>query len=294
MSVDYGLGLGPVLEELGLNKGNTAGAILIGSMASYILYGIAACQVMTYYWKFPDDPFQLKLHVAMVWLVETTNAFLMVLAVWHYIIKRGADSSSFEDFILCNDWTLLAQSIPTEVCCFLVEIFFIMRMWRMADSKQVAVITVVPFLAGWGFNIAYCVERFHLRCFPDYKVNNRWLISSYCSRILVDGLVAGTMCYMLWTRRPDSAWKSNTMRMISHLIMWSLTTGLLMWISAVGLVVSSTLSLATLIPNAVYLLRGRIHSNTMLAILNSRQHMRRLIDETIPLEIHDTEVHEPS
>ncbi|KAF9482911.1 hypothetical protein BDN70DRAFT_892117 [Pholiota conissans] len=282
MSVGYGLGFSLVLEELGLNKENTAGAILIGSMTSYILYGISACQVITYYWKFPDDPFQLKLHVAMVWLVETTNAFLMVLAVWYYIIKRGADSSSFKDFLLCNDWMLQgskegnvfqdnivntlifrnpankAQSIPTEVCCFLVEIFFIMRIWRIADSKQIAIIIMVHSESDnpKGSPVSSRLGFFHW---------NRWLLASYFSRIIMDGLIAGTMCYVLWTRRPDSSWKSNTMRMINQLIMWTLTTGLLMWVSAVAFVVSSVLSPGSLIPTAVYFLRGRIHSNAMLA-----------------------------
>ncbi|KAF9481256.1 hypothetical protein BDN70DRAFT_553759 [Pholiota conissans] len=287
MSVDFDGGL--ELQDVGLTKHSTAGAILLGAIASYVLYGVASCQVLTYYWTFPKDPWTLKLHVACVWVSETVNVFLMTPAVWFYLIRRGADIT-LEQFIFCNDWTFVAQSVPTEVVCLLVEYFFILRMWRIADSKPMAIITTVPFLAGWGFNIAYCVGMFRLRCLPDLKANDPWLFSSYGSRILSDGLIAGTMCYMLWKKRPDSVWKTNTLRMISYLSLWALTTGLLMWMSAVAFIVSYSTVPLTWIPPAVYLLRGRIHSNTMFSVLNSRRHMRRLANESIPLQIHDTEV----
>ncbi|PPQ83856.1 hypothetical protein CVT25_000915 [Psilocybe cyanescens] len=133
-------GSGLTLQDVGLTQYNTAGAIFVGSTVSYILYGLAFCQVLTYYYNFPRDILSLKIHVGLVWAAETINVFLMTPAIWFYLIRRGADMS-FEQFVFCNDWTLMAQSIPTEVCCLLVEIFFITRMWRVADSKPVAMIT---------------------------------------------------------------------------------------------------------------------------------------------------------
>ncbi|CAA7266423.1 unnamed protein product [Cyclocybe aegerita] len=105
-------GSGLTLHDVGLNGHNTAGAMLIGSTISYILYGVVVCQVIYYFHHFTKDPYLLKINVALVCLAETVNVFLMSAALWYYLIRRGADMS-FEGFIFCNDWTLMAQSVPT-------------------------------------------------------------------------------------------------------------------------------------------------------------------------------------
>ncbi|KAJ3508548.1 hypothetical protein NLJ89_g5694 [Agrocybe chaxingu] len=300
-------GSGLTLHDVGLNGHNTAGAMLISSTASYILYGVAVCQVIYYFHHFPKDLILLKIHVALVCIAETVNVFLMTAALWYYLIRRGADMS-FEEFIFCNDWTLMAQSVPTEITCLLVEAFFISRMWRITDSKYIAWLTVwvlirfspsgrlmssktIPFLSGWGFNIAYAVGMYRYRCYPDFKANDPWLFSSYGSRIVSDGLIAGTMLYMLYKRRPDTvyekddAWthKTRTLKMVNLLSVWAVSTGLLMWLSAIAFMVSYLVVPTTQVAPAVYLLRGRIPANTMLAVLNIRQHMRNMTHESIAL-----------
>ncbi|KAF8997716.1 hypothetical protein BDQ17DRAFT_1329186 [Cyathus striatus] len=84
-----------LLLNMNLNVHVNYGSIFIGGALSFL------------------DQIWMKSLVGVVTLLETANTCLLVPTVWHYIIRRGFDSVDRTWFILCNDWSILFQSIPT-------------------------------------------------------------------------------------------------------------------------------------------------------------------------------------
>ncbi|KAH0587161.1 hypothetical protein H2248_005970 [Termitomyces sp. 'cryptogamus'] len=90
---------------------------------------------------------------------------------------------------------------------------------------------------------------------------------------LGDGLIAGTLCYFLQRSRTGFK-KSDTM--ISKLILFTVSTGVLTSICAIASLISILVWPSTLIYAAFYFCLGRLYSNSVLATLNARQSIREL------------------
>ncbi|KAF9440421.1 hypothetical protein P691DRAFT_767790 [Macrolepiota fuliginosa MF-IS2] len=117
----------------------------------------------------------------------------------------------------------------TELICCLVEFFFILRMWRFAERKQWAILAFIPYFGAVVFNLVYLRGMFEHPCFPDTLVNFIWLYLSYAFKVLSDGVIAGTMIWLLYHRSRGTRERGKTIRVIRNLMYWSFSTGLILW-----------------------------------------------------------------
>ncbi|TFK36200.1 hypothetical protein BDQ12DRAFT_687002 [Crucibulum laeve] len=268
----------------GPNQLRYSGAPLIGYAISSVLYGMLCGQVVWFFRRYPNEHRYMKYFVAFILLTETGNFFSGFAVLWHNLIRRGF-AMPWEKFVRCGPWALHVARPFTETTCLLVEAFFIRRMWIFADQKRLAQFTVLPFLCGWGCTIAYLVGMVKYSCFPQIARNRPLLVASYCFRIISDGLIAFTMTYTLYKRSTRMSFTSSV-RTVRGLIGWMVTTGLLMWLSAIAFIVTQLRVGNTLIPIGVYFLRGRIYANAMLAQLNDRERYRVLANKTRTMDIN--------
>lgn len=264
------------------------GATLIGAMLAYPMYGTLICQVSSYYKRFPDDLRHLKVLVALILLTSTVGLVINVNLIWYYCIQRGIGVDP-HIFRFCDHWTISAFFIPNEITCFLAEALFLKRMWALSRKRYPTVLAFVPFMLGWVFTIVYIQGMFRHWCYPELQLNQPYLFICYGFRFLSDGFIAGTMCTLLYQQTSDMPTeiqnRPNFVRIVNSLVVWTLSTGLIMWVSAVAFVLTYILLPDTYIALAIYLVRGNIYANAVLALLHVRTRYRRVADEVISLHV---------
>lgn len=264
------------------------GATLIGAVLAYPMYGTLACQVASYFRRFPDDLRHLKVLVALILLTSTVGLVINANLIWFYCIRRGIGVDPHV-FRFCDHWTISAFFIPTEITCFLAEALFLQRMWTLSKKRYPTVLAFVPFMLGWVFTIVYIQGMFRHWCFPDLQLNQPYLFTSYGLRFLSDGIIAGTMCTLLYQQMSDMPTairnRPNFVRIVNSLVVWTISTGLVMWVTAVAFVLTYILLPDTYIALAIYLVRGNIYANAVLALLHVRTRYRRVAGEVNSLHV---------
>ncbi|KIJ93885.1 hypothetical protein K443DRAFT_33373, partial [Laccaria amethystina LaAM-08-1] len=282
-------------------------ATLIGAMLAYPMYGTRVCQVASYYKRFPDDLRHLKVLVALILLTSTVGLVINVNMVWHYCIQRGIGVDP-DVFRFCHHWTILAFFIPNEMTCFLAEALFLKWMSALSQKRYPTFVAFVPFMLGWGvcllflyfLSADFCsVGVFRYPCFPELQRNQLYLFTSFSLRFLSDGIIAGMMCTLLYKQMSDMPTeiknRPNFVRVVNSLVVWTLSTGLVMWcvVLAVAFVLTYILLPDTYIALGIYLVRGNIYANAILALLHVRTRYRKVADEVISLHVQVNTINNP-
>lgn len=263
-------------------------APLFGCMIASAMYGALICQTAWYFKGFPKDPTYMKVLIVLLCTSETAGLVLDTRSLWYYFVQRGI-GVDVETLISCYYWSAAAFFIPTEFTCLLAEILFIKRMWSLANKKNyiLATIVLVPFLIGWGVSCApQAIQRHY--CLPQRTATSFSLLMSFGMRVLSSGVVTGTMCFLLY--RHASPLSSGSMfqgqklvRVVKSLVMGSLSTGLLMWCTAILFMITYIVLPDSPIPFGIYNVRGSFFANAVLVSLNHRTRYRRMLTETIAL-----------
>jgi len=182
----------------------------------------------------------------------------------------------------CSDWIARAQAIPETLSTLNVEAFFIMRVWRLSEHKKLSMLLLIPYLASYAFSFAQIARSFRLRCDPNATdLNLLFVYGIYGFRILLDSVVVTTMCYMLYSRSSGLTRLTNTIRIVRGLILWSISTGLLMTIVNIFFL----FNIAGFLPSgySLFFITGGVYVNAMFAQLNTRARFRAMAEASIPL-----------
>jgi len=258
------------------------GSMFLGTAISFVLHGVTCCQMI---WFFRNQSGRssksMIAFVIFVWLMEALNCTFMFLATLNMFLLPAVTYAS-KDISPCSDWIARAQSIPDTLVSLSVEGFFIMRVWRFSEHKKLTMLLFIPYVASYVFAFAQMGRSFQLRCNPGASdLNPVFVYGSNGSRIFLDGVVAVSMCYMLYSRSSGFTRHTNTIKIVRGLILWSISTGVLMWIISLLFL----LSIPGLIPSAfaVFYITGGVYANAMLAQLNARERFRAMAEASMPL-----------
>ncbi|EDR10124.1 uncharacterized protein LACBIDRAFT_318130 [Laccaria bicolor S238N-H82] len=295
------------------------GATLIGAMLAYPMYGTLICQVSSYYKRFPDDLRHLKVLVALILLTSTVGLVINVNLIWYYCIQRGIGVDP-HIFRFCDHWTISAFFIPNEITCFLAEALFLKRMWALSRKRYPTILAFVPFMLGWVFTIVYIQGMFRHWCYPELQLN-QVVLSSFpflpILQLTPPLPLAALPLHMLWlpfplrwlhrrndvhpplpanVRHANRDQEQTEFREDCEFVggldafYWiDYVLCILIWVdvrvSAVAFVLTYILLPDTYIALAIYLVRGNIYANAVLALLHVRTRYRRVADEVISLHV---------
>lgn len=211
------------------------------------------------------------------------------------MILRGIDQDP-NFFVNCDFWAINLQAvlILTELNCALVELFFILRMWRFAEKKRLAIFAFVPYIFSTGFNFRYIKGMIEIPCYPEMSVNSIWLILAYSLKILSDGIIAGTMTWLLYNRSRGVRQDGGMIRVVRELMYWTLSTGIILWVSTIVHVLTYTLLADSLISVGIFLTRSRIYVIAMLAVINDRRRVREVIQQPESISLRITALKAPA
>ncbi|KAI5121953.1 hypothetical protein M0805_002024 [Coniferiporia weirii] len=240
------------------------------------LWGAATVQLFYYYSiSSREDEWWLKAQVFIVWALDTIHqAFIVRFAYTNLITEFGNIAS-----IGSMQSTMMDTIILTAFICAIVQVFFVLRIWRFSGHNLAIagvavafvmaqfIVTVVAFAISYRFTNALQIENvFNLQDVADIIV------------ALVDGFIAGTLIYLLHSKRSKFA---RTDTVIKRLIIYTMSTGLTTGVCVMAMMIFGKLWSDTYIYSLFYLMLPRLYTNSMLATLNVRESLREgLVDGT--------------
>ncbi|CAA7260282.1 unnamed protein product [Cyclocybe aegerita] len=253
---------------------NTMGAAYIGVIAAGILYGVSFVQTWYYFLKYRRDVWYIKTLVATVCAFETVHQALISHTVYYYVITNYNNPIRLEDMV----WSILLEVLFNGLISFIVQAFLLLRVWRLSgNSIPLTVVIAALILAGFGCSTAFTAKSMKLQTWAELGQLKGLSIAVNIVGAVADILIAAALFFLLHSSRTGFK-KSDTM--ISKLIAFTVSTGLLTSICAVASLISILASPNTLIYVAFYFCLGRLYSNSVLATLNARQIIRRMGEDS--------------
>ncbi|KAJ3789166.1 hypothetical protein GGU10DRAFT_431877 [Lentinula aff. detonsa] len=260
---------------------STYGSAFVGLIVSATLYGATILQVLT---SSDTDISTIgiipRMHVFLKFCIfDTMQLVLCVTALYWYLITNYNNPSVLDQLT----WGVIA---------LLVECFFARRVWLMSSNMYLVTIIVILAAIHFVLGIVFTVDSFRLVTNTEFG-NLIWVTSAGIgSAAAADVIIAGALCFYLSKSRTGF---KKTDSLISTLIVYSLTTGLITSLIGVVIVVTvrkfpsfegiqkftdrdKTIQFATMPNNYIWLaffwIDGKCYVNSCLAALNSRESLR--------------------
>ncbi|KAF7360504.1 hypothetical protein MVEN_00781200 [Mycena venus] len=287
----------------------TLGALQIGVLVSYALFGVTTTQAYIYYTRFPEDSPKIKAMVAFIWFAQKSGprVFLInyrICELAHAIcIGHTLYVSTISDFGHPERLVRAPESLSTAILfsgvvgpC--VQAFFAFRIYRLSRSLWIpCVCWTLSFLRMLG-SFSVFVFALQMVTLVAYEAQWGWLLSTILAvGATVDLIIASTLVYLLVQQRENS--HKSTVATVDKLIKWTIETGVCRGDHYVGLCSSLSLSLwsletlisfkqfLTMKDNYIWLgwfvVLARLFSNSLFASLNSRATLRAMKEDVVAL-----------
>ncbi|KAG6378883.1 hypothetical protein JVT61DRAFT_13164 [Boletus reticuloceps] len=138
---------------------STYGALLMGAVASGVLYGCASVQTWNYFTRYPSDRWYFKLTVASTFVADTINQILIVYTgkcnyapgdmcidpflVYTYLVTNWGLSEELGKVLVCLCHTSLVHHMYQGYTTFSVQCFLAMRVYKLSNKSLVSTASVM-------------------------------------------------------------------------------------------------------------------------------------------------------
>ncbi|KAJ7048243.1 hypothetical protein C8F01DRAFT_1193572 [Mycena amicta] len=279
---------------------NTFGALEIGVLGSFALFGLTTAQSYVYYARFQRDPLFLRLLVAFVWLCELAHTICIGNVLYDYTITNYGNPRIVAARILP---TMSISVVLSGVITALVQGFFAFRIWtlgRSHSSTGISLFRIIPILL-WISEFVYLVAStaatvlaFGQANLPQFLVHYGWLmLSAWVLNLVNDTTITASLVVLLVFNRTRGL--HTTTALMDKLIKWTIETGLITsMFSILNLVFVRCPPMSCLILFhlahqyvrnrhsfiwlGIQFIKARLFANSLLASLNSRSSLREMDD----------------
>ncbi|KAI8976296.1 hypothetical protein BD414DRAFT_524569 [Trametes punicea] len=244
---------------------DTLGAAFLGHFVTSILYGITTLQAFIYYRHNQTDGLMLRRsRCGLRRILDGLHAGLITGAIYWYCITNFTNLQAVQRPI----WPIPTMIIISNISNSIVRCIFGYRLWRLSDRNWLFP-SVIAFLSVFIFvDAAYFAAK--LYSIPLYSHVNEISWSLYLGlsvEATVDLIVAITQCLLL--RRLETGIQ-RTDSVIRVLTTYSINTGLLTSLCAIGALISYAAEPRKFIYFAFYFVLSKLYVNSLLATLNAR------------------------
>ncbi|KAJ6606145.1 hypothetical protein DFH09DRAFT_3018 [Mycena vulgaris] len=247
----------------------TIGALEVGVLLSYVLFGVTTTQTYIYYGRFPEDSRALKSLVAFVWCCELVH----VVCIGHTIHVMTADDFGHPERFVRMPQTFMVAVLFSALIAAFVQGFFAFRIYRLSRLLYIPCLSWTLSLVRLICSLVVFATGLYMTTLQEFEAQSRHLLVTVWSvSALNDLLIAGTLVH--WLHRLRGNPETRTAAMVDKLIAWTIETGVVT--SAVGI---ATLVLFLVMPQnyvflATFVVAARLFANSLLASLNSRASLR--------------------
>lgn len=258
---------GPLVPMPVLHFDNSLGAMLVGGLVSFALYGITFTQTYIYYERRHNDRPFIKLLVLALWLLDTFDTALIGHILYHYMVTNFANPLGMQSPV----WSLLIHVLVTSVSDFIVRIMFSRRILKLSGSfvltGAVVAISFVDLICG----LIITGKAFGIHTYEGLDSISHLFYINFAAGTLGDLYVALVLCYFLHSSRTGF---KRTDSLINILIIYTVNTGLITALDAAAGMITYIVMPDNFIFIAFYLNLSKFYVNSYLASLNARDIIR--------------------
>ncbi|KAK7001571.1 hypothetical protein R3P38DRAFT_3049815 [Favolaschia claudopus] len=252
---------------------NVLGTWLIGLILSSVLFGVTCLQMFLYFTRYSSHDHRfLKAFVVSLLILDSLHLALVSHSLYSVVVTNFGDYVELETI----PWSLLVQTFVGAFLGTMVQLFYGWRIYIL--SKKSAVLPTfigISAVAGLVLAALWTHKSFELKLF---KFADRLAVLSAVGLAFgatADLLIAGSMIYHLSKNRTGF---QKTNKAISKLVAYSVSTGALTSVCAIGNVIAENISPSTLDFVPFFFILIRLHCLSFMSILNSRDHIREQLD----------------
>ncbi|KII89686.1 hypothetical protein PLICRDRAFT_560578 [Plicaturopsis crispa FD-325 SS-3] len=254
--------------------GTTWGVGFVAVIVSAMMYGGSCVQLYSYFELNVGDP-KLFLWIAVaLWGLDSLHQALLINSFYHYLIVNYGNPSALSTGV----WSFLLTDVVQGINAVGVELFFVYRLWILGKRRNWALCSlIISTVSGhFAMQLIYGVKAMQRPAFADQQnlstFNKPVIIAGVVLSCSTDLLIAGSLCYYLWTNRTGHRITDSIMNKI---MLYSVSTGML----------TSVFQLLDLImfkayPNTFYwtifdFCVGKLYTISFLSSLNARDKHKR-------------------
>ncbi|KAF7371134.1 hypothetical protein MSAN_00748700 [Mycena sanguinolenta] len=212
----------PSTQSIPFDADSTLGALLIGVLLSYVLFGVTTTQVYLYSGRFPNDSRAMKLLVAGVWILELGH----VICIGHTLYVLVVSDIGHPERITDIPESLGVSTLLNAVIAMCVQGFFSYRIYRLWKRLAIPLLSWALSFLFLGATAAVFVIGFQTSVtFQLFKVQWGWLLDSmWAVAAANDLIIAMALVFWLVRGREDTC---QMTAVVDKVIGWTIETGLI-------------------------------------------------------------------
>ncbi|TFK31581.1 hypothetical protein BDQ12DRAFT_739924 [Crucibulum laeve] len=285
--MSHTIAISPLASLLSIET--TFGALLMGTFASLILYGLATNQTYRYYRCYPADKAGLKVIVGSLWVFDTLHTIFCIHVCHHYFVENYSNPLA----LLQSVWSLSATIGVGAIITIIANGFYARRIYIMGNKNIfiTGITIILPlFQLGLAFDIDWMIlaatgiSAIHTSLL-DYPSFSWIIIWGLASAAVTDVVLTITITYFLHQSRTGF---DKTDTLIDKLMAYAVSTGFITSMTGVACLICVAVMPTKLIYMSIhFVLKKResqsaeftiplltvseVYSNSLLVWLNSRK-----------------------
>jgi len=251
---------------------NTLGIFFDAAVIGAALYGAACMQTWYYYRKYRSrDNWKIKSLVALVMLLDTGHVLTISACVYTYLVTHHDDPAVVGSVFQ----TLIIEIILNTMIAIVVQMFYVHKIYKLCDRRwyQWPLTALVGGLALAGFAVynTYVGKSLYYVSFLEIAHLKSLSIACNALAAATDFSISLVLVFLL---RSSKSGLKKTNDMIARLVMFTFNTGIPTSACAVMSLICINVFPDTFIYIFFFLLLSRFYTNSLMALLNSRNYVR--------------------
>ncbi|KAJ7265391.1 hypothetical protein B0H12DRAFT_1100575 [Mycena haematopus] len=245
---------------------STLGVWLVTQLLQAILYGMGLLQVYLYFFWYPTDRWFTKAAVILITAFETAQTCLFFAASYDFFIN------GFGQFgpTAILPWGAKAQLLFITLSTFVAQEYFAHTLFLIHKRKIVYPLFVALLgVASFGAGIAQTTILFTVKTLTDLGKTSTSLTTQAATALACDFFITAGLCWKLNTSRTGI---QSTNKLINFLIMTAVNRGVFTMVFALLNIVLWLTKPDTFYFLMMNIMAGKFYMNSMLAMLNTRDH----------------------
>ncbi|KAF5386532.1 hypothetical protein D9757_005914 [Collybiopsis confluens] len=250
---------------------NTLGALFIGLIIAAVLNGVTFSQTWFYFTsqgRENADPLWLKILVGIVVLLDVTHQAFTSAWIYDYCVTNFGNMNALDHLPL----SYYGMAYPTGFVTIIVQSFYVWRVWKLSKNPFIAAGIWSLSLAQFGTFLYYVARVFGVPEASELSILlGRYAILVNALGAAADIAIAIAMVFYLRQQRTNIKRTNHLLRAIT---IFTVTTGIVSSVCAIMVLSMAGAYPGTNIELTFYFMLTRLYSNSFLATLNVREHLR--------------------
>ncbi|KAI5984804.1 hypothetical protein F5J12DRAFT_63974 [Pisolithus orientalis] len=192
--------------------------------------------------------------------------------LYYYLVTNYGIPTSLEYLV----WSLPASLLVDVLVVFVVQCFFAHKIYHLCRPQVKWLVTapiLISVLAHFGFGMGMAVFMFvNTEASAAEQIRFSVLIPFGALAIVPEGLITASLCILLYDSSSRSMFP-RTEQLLNTLIIYAVNRCLLTLLVAIGELTASVYQQNTWATVLDFII-GKLYANSLLASLNTRQHLR--------------------